>query len=573
MLDTTHKSSLSEAKHDLKPVVYKFLTSTSVKGVGRVLNSGDWCLKGLWLLTVLFGAGMALYFLSKLFVVYLSKATTTSVSETQGNVPFPDITVCNLNTIANVPNIMKKLKQYESMMKMVMTDADWTIADPILLSYLLEPTALFQNMDMDSVIMNNFNTSFIVDCNWHGQSSSTIADPDVRIYCKENLKVSLFSPEYGLCFTFSPKALPSDIMGYTGIFYLDNFMKWSMPYFRMSLSEPFATGVRLAVHEAGTVPVMSTGINIASGLHTTIRIQVTKRKMLPPPYSTCFVNNTWPSSFGIFNYSRSACSELCIQDITIKECSCISGYLLSLQTMRTHHRFCQQIGNGSTHDELVALNKRLQCAMDIRYSTNCSERCHMPCNEDRYQLRAFNAPWPHPAYIVALYRTYIKGQPYDSKFADIEEMAHMMNQLDHAEELLNEYDVGLMSNLELNNSFSESMMNMTIDQSFIDNHKTDLFQKIKVNNLIKDNFLQIIVIFDSDIITSLIDKPAVTIESLIGSMGGTLNLWIGISFVTIVEVIEVIFSLCRLVVYAIKEKKDKNRLNKSKVEPIEMKLQ
>ena len=34
------------------------------------------------------------------------------------------------------------------------------------------------------------------------------------------------------------------------------------------------------------------------------------------------------------------------------------------------------------------------------------------------------------------------------------------------------------------------------------------------------------------------DLPVVTLENLIGNLGGILNLWVGLSFITIVEVIE-----------------------------------
>ena len=43
--------------------------------------------------------------------------------------------------------------------------------------------------------------------------------------------------------------------------------------------------------------------------------------------------------------------------------------------------------------------------------------------------------------------------------------------------------------------------------------------------------------------TVLQDKPALGMESLLGAMGGTLNLWIGISFITLIEIIDMIFNV------------------------------
>ena len=49
---------------------------------------------------------------------------------------------------------------------------------------------------------------------------------------------------------------------------------------------------------------------------------------------------------------------------------------------------------------------------------------------------------------------------------------------------------------------------------------------------------QVKVEFQSKRVWALEDKPALGLESLLGTMGGTLNLWIGISFVTVIELIE-----------------------------------
>ena len=43
--------------------------------------------------------------------------------------------------------------------------------------------------------------------------------------------------------------------------------------------------------------------------------------------------------------------------------------------------------------------------------------------------------------------------------------------------------------------------------------------------------------------TELIDKPTLTVEQLFGSLGGLFNLWIGITFFTLIE----LFDLCYII--------------------------
>ena len=56
-------------------------------------------------------------------------------------------------------------------------------------------------------------------------------------------------------------------------------------------------------------------------------------------------------------------------------------------------------------------------------------------------------------------------------------------------------------------------------------------------NLIQSNFLQLTVTMD-DIVTIETDKAAITLEGIIGNLGGILNLWIGFTFITIMEVVD-----------------------------------
>ena len=62
-------------------------------------------------------------------------------------------------------------------------------------------------------------------------------------------------------------------------------------------------------------------------------------------------------------------------------------------------------------------------------------------------------------------------------------------------------------------------------------------QLLKQDSLLEENFLQISVLLNHDVIINT-HIDAVSSETLMGTMGGILNLWIGITFVTLTEIVD-----------------------------------
>ena len=64
---------------------------------------------------------------------------------------------------------------------------------------------------------------------------------------------------------------------------------------------------------------------------------------------------------------------------------------------------------------------------------------------------------------------------------------------------------------------------------------------VEESSLIRNNFLLLeVVMSHTQSVTQFTDAPAVTLENFIGSLGGILNLWVGLSFVTIIELLELL---------------------------------
>ena len=67
-------------------------------------------------------------------------------------------------------------------------------------------------------------------------------------------------------------------------------------------------------------------------------------------------------------------------------------------------------------------------------------------------------------------------------------------------------------------------------------------------------FLKVIVSYDNLYYTSVDEVPSMTLNDLLGNLGGQLGLFIGISFLSLVEILEIAFEVC-FIVYENKKNK------------------
>jgi len=64
-------------------------------------------------------------------------------------------------------------------------------------------------------------------------------------------------------------------------------------------------------------------------------------------------------------------------------------------------------------------------------------------------------------------------------------------------------------------------------------------------SLIGENFLQLNVMLRRNFPLVVEDKPAMTIQILLSNVGGVLSLWLGLTVIFFVEIIDLIICICR----------------------------
>ena len=98
-----------------------------------------------------------------------------------------------------------------------------------------------------------------------------------------------------------------------------------------------------------------------------------------------------------------------------------------------------------------------------------------------------------------------------------------------------------------NSTFSDSFSYYKkVGEKVNEGKSTDALKLLEESDLIRNNFLILeIEMSHTQRVAHYTDVPAVTLENFIGSLGGILNLWVGLSFITIVEIVELVVKVAR----------------------------
>lgn len=269
------------------------------------------------------------------------------------------------------------------------------------------------------------------------------------------------------------------------------------------------------------------------GKHVTYELQYTGVSKAGLPYDNCtsediiltdIDNRTTP-------YTLLHCYHACDQRVIVDKCSCIS-MISNLILGKWPENFTNMSYCETIHEDDIQLTvKNLQCSEKVVTSiTDECDVCKPKCRYLEYQKSHSESKWPSTTSLLAFYRTHVQNKPYSLRFKDYEDI--------------------LLNWKEKNTNAGETL------------------SRVKSIQLIEDNFVKITILANSQYFFSYESIPSLSATVLLSSLGGTLNLYAGITMIFIFEVLEFTLRLISKCLFEEEEQENSKSVTKIQIQPL-----
>ncbi|ESO10567.1 hypothetical protein HELRODRAFT_167069 [Helobdella robusta] len=441
----------------------------------------------VWLLSFVASLAVMIYLLKISFDQYSMRPVTTKNGEkVDQKISFPDITLCNLDPFAEGEPKELSMKNY---------------------SLLIEEYENFALKKLDDFMVerNNFSA------------------PKGKI---RSIMEERWNANYYTCYVLKTKKLIiSDSTIVRGLSVLLNVGPPNLIQvsYKSSLTNSRARGVQVSVHSPGTPPDLKRGFNVAPGTENIVDIvQTEKIRQDKANNKLCGTQEKITPYWYKIKYKRDLCEEYCLQSLIKRRCGCMTHQLNVPDKDFKNTRLCGNFSlNGSLNkseleEEIVEKFYNLVCSFVHVYpqdEKDCHEKCLIACDEMSYDFYVASATWPQPSVQLDLFTKFIQ------------------NCTDTNPKIRSRYN----SYLQYYKSCSSNSSSECTDDIPISNFTQIQESLLEIKFVMKQNFPY----YQSENFTY-------TWEMMIGTVGGMLSLWLGVTVASAVEIIELVYLLGKL---------------------------
>ena len=508
----TQESVVVVEENKIKKVGEEFCKVTSAHGVSHLIYEKQTKLKLVWLIITIVGFSMNAFHVSMLveqFLRYPSEEVSRVIYST---IEFPSVTVCNIQPFSLSErdkidkNLTSKYRYWDQItdeyFKDLMTHYNITEESEQLFNRLKQPVGFYENIGDEVSILGHKKQDFIIGCTFGGH------------YCTAANFTHFIDPNFYNCFTFNGgghnKQLKSRSTGpqegLSMILYLesDNGQDDFEGIYHTFSTVGNAAGARIEIHYPNTRPnPTDNGFDVSPGFSTSVGIEVEKKHRLDEPYGPCYEHNFTETSK--FVYSSLECLLQCKQRFILEKCGCVSIIdFIPPILPEIKENYCGYFNP----DQEETFFRNVQCEYEYTevFTTEADimEQCNCepPCHETFYSKSISFSYWPLDFVQKHFYELYV--------------LNHSQGQNHKAYRNLSKYNW------------------------------SDLVQ----TGMIRKNFARVNVYFSELAINEFTQTKTYELHNLWSDIGGTFGLWIGVSFITWCEFIQLVI---RMVVLGVRK--------------------
>ncbi|XP_070542971.1 amiloride-sensitive sodium channel subunit gamma-like [Ptychodera flava] len=484
--------------HRIRNTLADFGSNTTAHGFARVVAADSKILKFLWVLVCCLCWGVFIWQAIDFIEKYFRFEVTYSISVDFRELPFPAVTVCNMNPLrqSELDEIDDKYKEKLGFLNFEQrteneTDEEFDWAAPAVTQQILnvsgegEEEESFEDFyDLDHV--QGLNLSAIMSqlpgelrARIGHQKEDLIQECSVNgVKCSSKNFTLVLNPKYGNCYSFNTGANDTGIIrtskpGPSTGLRLTLFIE--QDEYLDDITEN--AGAVVLVHPPDNVPFPEEqGLELPPGFSTSLGVRLSIIQRVGGKYSDCFKGDEKPLLYEGYNYSVEACVKTCHQKNLIEECQC---YDTTLPNDDLTILPCVDKEKGITCMNEVAEKQKID-------ALGCRKNCHQPCRGRSYKETLSMSQWPSDAYDNKLYKRLS----------------------------------------EKSRKITEQLL--SVEES-------------------RRNLIKLKVYFSELNFESITEKPAFGRIDLLSSLGGLMGLYIGASVISLFEFLEFVGKVCCLI--------------------------
>ena len=530
---------------ETRRLITKFADETTLHGISNIIKSKSCAGKCVWTVVFVLSLAAFSYYGYSNLTAFLSHRKNLDVEIEQESVTFPQVTLCNIGNI-NLSNVEEFLNKSNSWKVNNYTSEIWdelnkerTYMKKYLEYFFAWRTIRNRNViSLDKMLIRKSLAKYvgrknamhltrrfdltILKCLYLGNKCEfKIEEVFDEFYFKcftltflhndMPLKVNLSGPEQGislLIFTglhLHRKHFPEWIDNtFPGIYGIYDY------YNRLS----HLAGLRVLIHSNGVMPFPHMGgKTITNGYDVSYGVTKTKINRLGSPHGECFKNVE--NYYGNKKYSLQLCQSIFMQKRIWDNCRCLDISLptderfFELFNLTTDAApFCENIGeylfSDATNREVNYTKYRheRECVMKYKTLSTIANNCRVPCEEELMHITEEDSVLIKTDHTTIDYSTLesIIGTELWNKYTGI----------------YNREFVNLSSDDRYDNFFT-----------FFQKHCAELKIYISNNNIL-----------------NVRETVSYSVDQLVADFGGMLGLFVGLSAITIAEIVDLVLKIC-----------------------------